>query len=233
MAIAPDPAAAAPVAAAPPRPRTVEDEPCPRSRAPTARPSPGGGSSPPPMPGPTRPRWSPPDGSSPRWSRPSLSSSSSWPRSRPSPPAASPSVRPSTTPRPPPTSSPRPSSPRCSPTSLLDGADGAAAPLDRVVRDVVIGDEIVRVKIWAPDGTIVYADEGHLIGRTFPLSQDQRDALADPRTIAEVSQARPDRERVRDGQPPPRGLPTGVDPDGPRDALRDLHGIRRRERAGR
>jgi len=71
---------------------------------------------------------------------------------------------------------------------LLDGVDGSSAQLDKVVRDVVIGDEIVRVKIWSPDGSIVYADEAHLIGRTFPLSEDQRNALADPRTIAEVSQ---------------------------------------------
>lgn len=70
---------------------------------------------------------------------------------------------------------------------LLDGADGASDDLDKVVRDVVLGDEIVRVKIWAPDGTIVYADESHLIGRTFELSQNQKDSLAEPRTIAEVS----------------------------------------------
>lgn len=71
---------------------------------------------------------------------------------------------------------------------LLDGVDGSSAELDEVVRDVVIGDEIVRVKIWSPDGSVVYADEAHLIGRKFPLSKDQRNALADPRTIAEVSQ---------------------------------------------
>ena len=71
---------------------------------------------------------------------------------------------------------------------LLDGVAGSTTTLDEVVRDVVLGDEIVRVKIWAPDGTVVYADEAHLVGRTFPLSQDQQDALADPRTIAEVSQ---------------------------------------------
>ena len=71
---------------------------------------------------------------------------------------------------------------------LLDGAEGASSALDKVVRDVVLGDDIVRVKIWAPDGTIVYADEGHLVGRTFTLSQNQKDSLADPRTTAEVSQ---------------------------------------------
>lgn len=71
---------------------------------------------------------------------------------------------------------------------LLDGVDGSATALDTVVRDVVLGDEIVRVKIWAPDGTIVYADESHLVGRRFALSTDQKEALADPRTIAEVSQ---------------------------------------------
>ncbi|KGN34403.1 hypothetical protein N802_12500 [Knoellia sinensis KCTC 19936] len=70
---------------------------------------------------------------------------------------------------------------------LLDGVEGSTGTLDAVVRDVVLGDEIVRVKIWAPDGTIVYADEAHLVGRKFTLSQNQRQALADPRTIAEVS----------------------------------------------
>lgn len=71
--------------------------------------------------------------------------------------------------------------------ALADGDPDDLAALDGVVRDVVLGDEIVRVKIWTPDGTVVYADEAHLIGRRFDLSDNQRAALADPRTIAEVS----------------------------------------------
>ncbi len=38
--------------------------------------------------------------------------------------------------------------------------------------------DIVRVKIWRPDGTVVYSDDGSLIGRTFDLSDELREALA-------------------------------------------------------
>ena len=46
----------------------------------------------------------------------------------------------------------------------------------------------MRVKLWSTDGRILYADEQQLIGRTFTLSEDQREALEQPATIAEVSE---------------------------------------------
>jgi signal transduction histidine kinase len=71
--------------------------------------------------------------------------------------------------------------------ALLEGDAAALAALDTVVRDGVLGEQVVRVKLWAPDGTVVYADEPQLVGRRFALSANQRDALAQPRTTAEVS----------------------------------------------
>ena len=56
-----------------------------------------------------------------------------------------------------------------------------------MVRERVLGPGVVRVKIWDPDGTVLYADEPELIGRTFELDATQREALANPQTRAEVS----------------------------------------------
>ena len=56
------------------------------------------------------------------------------------------------------------------------------------MRERVLTTGIVRVKLWSPEGNVVYADEPQLIGRTFALGQDQREALAEPKTQAEVSE---------------------------------------------
>jgi signal transduction histidine kinase len=74
--------------------------------------------------------------------------------------------------------------------ALVAGDAGAVRAFDAVVRERVLGDGVVRVKLWAPDGRVVYADEPQLIGRVFPLTDDQRSALAEPRTKAEVSDLR-------------------------------------------
>ena len=59
--------------------------------------------------------------------------------------------------------------------------------LDRVVRDRVLGSHIVRVKVWDATGTIVYSDDKALVGKQFGLEGEERDALTNGRTSAEVS----------------------------------------------
>jgi two-component system, NarL family, sensor kinase len=71
--------------------------------------------------------------------------------------------------------------------ALLAGDAVALGAVDTVVRDRVLGEQVVRVKLWAPDGTVVYADEPQLVGRRFALTANRREALAQPRTTAEVS----------------------------------------------
>jgi two-component system NarL family sensor kinase len=71
--------------------------------------------------------------------------------------------------------------------ALADGDPAAVRTFDALVRERVLGPAVVRVKIWSPDGTVVYADEPQLVGRSFPLDEDQRLALSDPQTRAEVS----------------------------------------------
>ena len=62
--------------------------------------------------------------------------------------------------------------------SLVRGDPGAIAALDRVVRDKVLLGSLARVKIWAPDGRIVYSDEPLLIGSVFQLTPELTSALA-------------------------------------------------------
>lgn len=63
----------------------------------------------------------------------------------------------------------------------------ATAALDALVRGTVLSDSLVRVKLWTPDGQVLYSDEGQLIGRTFPLDAEARRALTVPQTDASVS----------------------------------------------
>jgi signal transduction histidine kinase len=61
---------------------------------------------------------------------------------------------------------------------LTRGDPKAIAKLDRIVRARVVNDPVVRLKIWAPDGRIVYSDESRLVGMRFPLGKDERTVLA-------------------------------------------------------
>lgn len=71
--------------------------------------------------------------------------------------------------------------------ALHDGDPQAVARFDRAVRDTVLGEDVVRVKLWRPDGRILYADEPQLVGRTFALSETERTALERRETHAEIS----------------------------------------------
>jgi signal transduction histidine kinase len=56
--------------------------------------------------------------------------------------------------------------------AVLAGEPAALARLDRIVRERVLMDPTVRVKVWARDGRIVYADAEALIGERHALSPD-------------------------------------------------------------
>lgn len=70
---------------------------------------------------------------------------------------------------------------------LLDGDAAARATFDELVRSRVLGETVVRVKIWSPAGTVLYADQADLVGRRFPLDPEEKEVLASPRTVAEIS----------------------------------------------
>jgi two-component system, NarL family, sensor kinase len=73
---------------------------------------------------------------------------------------------------------------------LADGDREAAAALNVVLQPRLAAAGVLRVKIWTPEQRIVYSDEPRLIGRTYPLSDDDLRALRDGITRAELSDLR-------------------------------------------
>lgn len=63
----------------------------------------------------------------------------------------------------------------------------ALAALDQVVRDAVLGGSLVRVKVWAADGTILYSDDSRLIGQRFELGPEEVALLGTEGTEADIS----------------------------------------------
>ncbi|WP_291054049.1 ATP-binding protein [Herbiconiux sp.] len=84
--------------------------------------------------------------------------------------------------------------------ALLDGDAEARAMLDELVRSRVLGDSVVRVKIWDADGRILYSDEPRLIGETFGLDDEERTVLASNGVEAEVSDLGAPENRYETGQ---------------------------------
>ncbi len=70
---------------------------------------------------------------------------------------------------------------------LLDHGSRCSRPHRRRRRQSVLRGSLVRVKIWSPDGTILYADEPRLIGQRFELDDDKLTVLAGGDGKADVS----------------------------------------------
>jgi len=71
--------------------------------------------------------------------------------------------------------------------AMANNPAAASAALDGVVRSRVLSDSVVRVKVWTPQGRIIYSDESRLVGMSFPLDDSALAVLATPQTRAEVS----------------------------------------------
>jgi signal transduction histidine kinase len=72
-------------------------------------------------------------------------------------------------------------------TGLLEGRHTAVTKLDGLVRQRVLHDPVVRVKIWDGRGRILYSDADQLIGSTFTLAPDELRALRTDGVDAEIS----------------------------------------------
>ena len=60
---------------------------------------------------------------------------------------------------------------------VLAGDEEEIAALDQVVQERVLGERVVRVKVWTRDGRVVYSDEPRLIGAEFPLDDSKLEVL--------------------------------------------------------
>lgn len=70
---------------------------------------------------------------------------------------------------------------------LLAGDPAAIAAMDRTVRERVLNERVVRVKIWSPAGTILYSDEPRLIGSHFALDPDDLKTLRTGEVTTDLS----------------------------------------------
>jgi two-component system, NarL family, sensor kinase len=89
-------------------------------------------------------------------------------------------------------------------TGVMAGNVDDLERLNSLVRRIVINDSLVRVKLWRPDGVIVYADDSRLIGANFTLDEDELDVLRTGKSHSAISDLskpengfeRPDRQLV-------------------------------------
>lgn len=86
---------------------------------------------------------------------------------------------------------------------LVSGDPGSIDRFDREVRDRLLVGDVRRIKVWAPDGTIVYSDQTELIGEQFPLSGAEQQILRDGGTDAELSDLQEPENRL---EAPEQGL---------------------------
>ena len=70
---------------------------------------------------------------------------------------------------------------------VVSGDPDALERLDAVVRERVIGDAIVRVKLWTEDGVIIYSDEPRIVGQQYALDADDLEVFETDEAAAEIS----------------------------------------------
>jgi two-component system NarL family sensor kinase len=70
---------------------------------------------------------------------------------------------------------------------VLTGDPEALAQLDDLVQGQILGESVVRVKLWTRDGTILYSDEPALIGSRFELGEEERELFSTGGADAELS----------------------------------------------
>jgi len=80
-------------------------------------------------------------------------------------------------------------------SAVLSGNADALAGIDRVVRQRVLLDPVVRVKVWRRGGAIAYSDERALIGTQTTFNGAVRDAFADSSGHADVTDLSADENR--------------------------------------
>jgi two-component system, NarL family, sensor kinase len=71
---------------------------------------------------------------------------------------------------------------------LIAGDPAAIAAIDAVVDGMVANGPVTRVKVWSPDGTIVYSDQHELIGKTYELDPKVAESVISHEPVIEVAQ---------------------------------------------
>jgi two-component system, NarL family, sensor kinase len=85
------------------------------------------------------------------------------------------------------------------PRGLVSGQPRAVRRFERSARRLLIVGDVKRIKIWRPDGKIVYSDKALLIGSTYPLGDEEEEALRRGVTDAEISDLSRPENQFEDG----------------------------------
>jgi two-component system, NarL family, sensor kinase len=76
--------------------------------------------------------------------------------------------------------------PRITP-ELLAREPAAIAKMDRAVELFMRESEVVRVKLWTLDGTIIYSDEDRLIGAKYKVGEEEQEVAREGSVESEIS----------------------------------------------
>ncbi|QRP49150.1 sensor histidine kinase [Amycolatopsis sp. FDAARGOS 1241] len=71
--------------------------------------------------------------------------------------------------------------------AVVDRDPAALTAFDAALRRYVLQGSLVRVKVWAADGTILYSDASALIGERYPLGPEEIEALRAQAGVSEIS----------------------------------------------
>jgi two-component system, NarL family, sensor kinase len=70
---------------------------------------------------------------------------------------------------------------------ILTGDAAATGQVSTIIHDAVLKDPIVHVKLWGPDGTILYSDEVQAIGKKYASGAKELVGLSSGQVSAEIS----------------------------------------------
>jgi signal transduction histidine kinase len=70
---------------------------------------------------------------------------------------------------------------------ILTGDAAATGQIGTLINEAVLKDPVVHVKLWGPDGTILYSDEVRAIGKTYASGSEELDELSRDQVSAEIS----------------------------------------------
>jgi two-component system, NarL family, sensor kinase len=82
---------------------------------------------------------------------------------------------------------------------IVGGDRAAVDAIDVVVQERVLGERIVRVKIWTTEGRIVYSDEPRLVGAVHPLDDSKLEVLETGAARVELSDLSSPENRFEQG----------------------------------
>src|SRR3954451_22598307 len=67
------------------------------------------------------------------------------------------------------------------------GDPRARRRLESAMRERIRDGSIVHIKLWNPDGTVLWSDESSMIGHTYPIDEDDRELFGTTNATADVS----------------------------------------------